>query len=217
MSMKEQNKIYQEVPADFYESEMRNANPLTKYYHKSRYEKIRNFIIPRYKKGMMIADLGCGSSSWNTTKLSVTGVDINLQMIEYGKSIGTIKDSIIADLDKPIPIENEKFDFVVMSEVLEHMENPEKQINEAKRILKKGGFLIITIPLDRFLSPWQIFFEIGCFLRGDLLGNEYFKKRCGHIQHFSAQSMIELLKKNQFKIAEKNITALNIGIIAQKQ
>ena len=195
---------------------MKNANPLTKYYDKSRYQKIREFIFSRFKEGMKIADLGSGSSSWNTAKLPVTAIDINEEMIQYGKKIGTIKDSVTADLEKPLPIAKEKFDFVVMSEVIEHLAEPKKQLQEANRILKKGGFLVVTVPLDTPLSPWQILFEIGCFIRGDVMGNNYFKKRCGHVQHFSVFSISELLEKNGFKVVEKNITALNIGMVAQK-
>lgn len=45
-----------------------------------------------------------------------------------------------------IPVEDETFDGFVMTEVLEHLEYPEKAIEEAFRILKKGGVGIITTP-----------------------------------------------------------------------
>ncbi|MBI5227689.1 class I SAM-dependent methyltransferase [Candidatus Micrarchaeota archaeon] len=207
---------YESVPADFYDNELKNANPLTRYYHDNRYEKIRKFISARYKNGNRILDIGSGSSSWNTSKLPVTAVDVNEGMLNYGQEKGYIKDAIVHDLKSKLPLGDKSFDFAVISEVLEHLEDPAKEIGEAFRVLKEGGFLIITVPLDTPLSPWQVLFEIGCFIRGDLLGNQYFKNRCGHIQHFSVESISGILEKNGFVIVEKNIGLLNIGIIAQR-
>jgi len=45
-----------------------------------------------------------------------------------------------------IPVENETFDFALMAEILEHLENPEKVLLEINRILKKQAYLIITMP-----------------------------------------------------------------------
>jgi SAM-dependent methyltransferase len=121
------------------------------------------------------------------------------------------------DLDKgKLPIADGSFDFVVFSEVLEHLHTPQREVKEAWRVLKRGGFIVVTVPLDTFLSPWQVFFEIGCFIRGDILGDGYYRKRCGHIQHFSVKTMSALLERSGFKVVEKDITLLNIGIIAMK-
>ncbi|MBU0532573.1 methyltransferase domain-containing protein [Candidatus Micrarchaeota archaeon] len=209
-------ELYSEIPGKFYEDSLNRANPLTRYYHRNRYEKIRKFITPRFKKRMKILDIGCGSSSWNSCKLPVTGLDINEKMLEYGKSKGYLKNAVIGNLIDKLPVKDESFDFVIISEVLEHLVGPEKTIHESWRVLKKSGILIVTVPLDTTFSPWKILFGIGCFIRGNILGNEYYRNNCGHIQHFSVKKLEDLLKTNGFKIIEKNITILNIGIIAQK-
>lgn len=49
-----------------------------------------------------------------------------------------------------IPVDDEAFDIVLMTEVLEHLENPEIVLQECKRILKIGGQMILTMP---FLYP----------------------------------------------------------------
>ena len=45
-----------------------------------------------------------------------------------------------------ILIDDESFEMILLTEVLEHLENPIKVLNECKRILKKDGKLIATIP-----------------------------------------------------------------------
>jgi SAM-dependent methyltransferase len=212
------NEIYEEVPPDFYDTSLKKANPLTRYYHENRYGKIRKFIGSRFRKGMRILDLGCGSSSWNITGFQVTGVDINLKMLEYGKSKGYLKDFARCDFARePAPFEEGTFDFVVISEVLEHLTDPARAVAEARRLLKKGGHMIVTVPFDTFLSPWSVLFELGCFLRGDILGNEYYRRRCGHINHFSPKTISALIEKEGFEVIEKDITLLNIGLLAKKR
>jgi len=49
-----------------------------------------------------------------------------------------------------IPIDNEQFDIVLMAEVLEHLENPSKVLQESYRITKVSGKIIATMP---FLYP----------------------------------------------------------------
>ena len=49
-----------------------------------------------------------------------------------------------------IPVEDAVFDTVLLCEVLEHLENPEKVLSEIFRVLKEDGRLIVTIP---FLFP----------------------------------------------------------------
>lgn len=49
-----------------------------------------------------------------------------------------------------IPVANNNFDIILMTEVLEHLENPEAVLKECYRVLKQGGVMIATIP---FLYP----------------------------------------------------------------
>jgi len=45
-------------------------------------------------------------------------------------------------------LKNEYFDYVVAGEVIEHLEYPERFLMEAFRILKPGGFLALSTPLE---------------------------------------------------------------------
>lgn len=208
---------YEELPPDFYDNSIDKANPFTKYYHYNRYEKIRKFILSRFENGMRILDIGSGSAKWNNCKFPVTGVDINKSMLEYAKRKGRIENSVLWDIQKKqIPLNSESQDIIILSDVLEHLEEPERILKEAHRLLKKEGFLMITVPLDDGICPWRILFEIGCIIRGNILGQDYFRRRCGHVQHFSVDDLLKILKKNGFEIEERDITILNIGMVTKK-
>jgi SAM-dependent methyltransferase len=45
-----------------------------------------------------------------------------------------------------MPIENESYDLVLCTQVLEHCTSPERIINECHRVLRDGGTLIVTVP-----------------------------------------------------------------------
>jgi len=49
-----------------------------------------------------------------------------------------------------IPLDNQTFDTVVMTEVFEYLEKPELVLNEIYRLLTKNGYALISVP---FLNP----------------------------------------------------------------
>jgi len=55
---------------------------------------------------------------------------------------------ILASVNKAeeLPFEPEKFDVVILSEVLEHLFDPKKAFKEAVRVTKKGGLIIGSVP-----------------------------------------------------------------------
>ena len=79
-------------------------------------------------------DLGCG----NFCKKGFTGLD-------YVKCCGDVK--YVVDLNKEkLPFRNNSVDSFYSSNVLEHLEDPEKTIREAYRFLKVGGKFEIAVP-----------------------------------------------------------------------
>lgn len=52
---------------------------------------------------------------------------------------------VLASADD-IPFPNESFDFILSSQMLEHVEDPKKCIEEMFRVCSKGGHLLITVP-----------------------------------------------------------------------
>ena len=48
-----------------------------------------------------------------------------------------------------IPFENESFDFILCNHVLEHIPDDAKAMNELYRVMKKGGWGIFQVPLDK--------------------------------------------------------------------
>ena len=50
------------------------------------------------------------------------------------------------DLNYPIPVPDHSYNFVISTEVIEHLENPRAAFREFYRLLRPGGILIVTTP-----------------------------------------------------------------------
>lgn len=53
---------------------------------------------------------------------------------------------IVADITRQLPFQSNSFDYLVLSNVLEHIKEPKKLLKECYRVLKKKGRIIILIP-----------------------------------------------------------------------
>jgi GT2 family glycosyltransferase/glycosyltransferase involved in cell wall biosynthesis/2-polyprenyl-3-methyl-5-hydroxy-6-metoxy-1,4-benzoquinol methylase len=99
----------------------------------------------------LIVDFGCASGYFaqilNTRGCIVTGVEINSLAAEQAKQ--HCREVIVADLDFVSIAEilpNQKFDVAVFGDVLEHLRNPQKVLEDTKAILKEDGFIVASIP-----------------------------------------------------------------------
>jgi SAM-dependent methyltransferase len=67
--------------------------------------------------------------------------DVGLQMGSWDNT----KLDIISDITS-IPRDNDSFDSIMCTEVLEHVPDPVAALKELNRLLRKGGYLLITAP-----------------------------------------------------------------------
>jgi len=209
---------YLNLSGDYYDQkESSEKNILRKYFHSSRQIMVEKNVTSIYKKGDVIVDLGCGAVNWNKNKLPVIGVDINKKMLAYAKKKQRLKSFIVNTIDDA-QFKDASVDIVIITEVLEHMPNYKEIVKKIYKMLKPEGHLIITVPYDTIFSLWKPLFETECFIKGNIMGNVYYKYRCGHVNHFSPRRLKKILEYEKFKIQkyESNFR-LNFLFIAQKQ
>lgn len=75
-------------------------------------------------------------------KVSILG---KVTEILYGKSKDLSKIDVVCDAMN-LPFKKNSFDVYCSFEVLEHISEPDKLISEASRVLKKGGYCLLTSP-----------------------------------------------------------------------
>jgi len=99
-------------------------------------------------EGKLLLDAGCGTGWFSKAAVErgakVTSMDLGEGLLEEVKKKCTSKRIVGSILE--IPFEENSFDIIVSSEVIEHIPNPLDAIDELYRVLKPGGTLILSTP-----------------------------------------------------------------------
>lgn len=121
------------------------------------YEICDQFLIKniKYYKGVLY-DLGAGESPFKDFFLQHAQQYI---AVDWSGSYHVTKVDIAADLNLPLPIESEVADTVISLSVMEHLCEPQMMLNEAFRILKPGGGIVLQVPWQWWIheAPYDFF------------------------------------------------------------
>ena len=66
--------------------------------------------------------------------------------VDWSNTPHDLKADIVANLNEKLPIDSEVADTAISISVLEHLYNPKTMLNEAYRILRPNGKLILQVP-----------------------------------------------------------------------
>ena len=148
----------------------------------------KSFLLENHEKIKgKVVDVGCGQMKYQeileqSTKMKeYVGVD-------FYESVGV---KIVADLNKELPIESNQFDTAICVSVIEHLLEPQTALNETYRILKPGGYLLLS-------TPWIFPFHAR--------PNDYFR--------YSRKALNYMLEKAGFKIVENFPTGGKFRIVS---
>lgn len=148
--------------SDFYKQNETANHDFTlarKWYHTwiafdDRYELVVWFLNEYLKeKNLKILDVACGTGIYERmldpkirSKQSIIWVDISGPHIEINQKLWIFNELIPMDIEDGLDFSDASFDVIILSEIIEHLFEPEKIIQECHRCLKKGGILIMTTP-----------------------------------------------------------------------
>jgi len=154
------------------------------------FEKSLKLIEKHAKKGKIL-DIGtAGGSFLHVAKKrgwEVYGIEPNKWLCQWGKkNYGiNIKQGTIFDNK----FKNEYFDVITLWDVLEHVPDPTKNLNEINRILKTGSILVVNYPdIDSWLSK--------------AMGKKWIFLLSVHLFYFNRKTIRKMLKKTGFKIVK---------------
>jgi SAM-dependent methyltransferase len=97
--------------------------------------------------GRRVLDLGCRYGALTRAYVEgndVVGVDVDRDALAEAAKLGI--ETRWADVEQPLPFEDESFDVVVAGELLEHVRDPERLVADARRLLRPGGRLVGSVP-----------------------------------------------------------------------
>ncbi len=129
-----------------------------------------NHQITKSPNHQIVLDLGCGHGWYCFRLIDKWGFQGHITWIDVSEhNISIFNDEIekcgfqeklsakVANAEK-LPFNDKTFDTVYSTEALEHIESSEKVFQEASRVLKPGGKLIITTPSGPIHRFWKYYF-----------------------------------------------------------
>jgi 2-polyprenyl-3-methyl-5-hydroxy-6-metoxy-1,4-benzoquinol methylase len=132
---------------------------IEEYYKEKLNEDYQgDFYQPRYhkflellegKKKARILDIGCGAGDFllmlkKQGFQKVEGLDYSRQAKNFAEKRGL--KVALCDIEEETPSFKKKFDVIVCGDILEHVFEPDFFLNKIKKLLKKNGWLLISVP-----------------------------------------------------------------------
>lgn len=124
------------------------------------------------------------------------GIDISKSAINAASCDSFLKGEFVVGDAQNVPFPQNFFDVVVIMDVVEHLDNPQKAILEIRRVLRPYGIFHFYVPCEN--QP----FTLDWFLRKTNFLNfkDFTKIHFGHIQYFSQADIKELVSPYFSKI-----------------
>lgn len=159
------------------------------------------------RTGDHILDLGCGEGRHTLgayqqlNKTRIVGVDLSYKGVSTAKQRFT---EYFTDNNKSqsctfiqsdgtcLPFPEQSFDHVICSEVLEHIHDYRKILDEISRVLKPGGTLTVSVP-----RAWP---EKICWW----LSRDYYNVEGGHVRIFNAGELRRSIQGLQYQYRSRH-------------
>lgn len=195
-------QLHEDISPEHYDVGIR-SNLFQRFWHYRRFKevlKVANFGVEK------MCDIGCHSGLFTEQVFKVIkpkevyGLDISLNAIKKAQKRISIGHFIVGDAHK-LPFKSDFFDLVFCLEMLEHVDYPQRVLQEIHRILKTGGQAILLVPTNSLL------FEIIWFLWN--LRHPVWKHV--HVQKFTGHSLEKMSQDLQFKVVDTR--TFNLGML----
>lgn len=110
----------------------------------------RRFLLSEVRRGDRALDLGCGAGEFTAVLAAAgahpVGVDVAEAALARARPKHPKADFRLVPIGGPLPFEDNAFDLVWASEVIEHVADTARWLSEARRVLAPGGRLLLTTP-----------------------------------------------------------------------
>lgn len=195
------------------------------------HEKLAD-VLKKVTNPSNVLDIGCAKGflveGFYNNGVDAYGVDIS----EYAISCSSkkIDDKLfVLNVEKQkIPFQNDYFDLIILSEVVEHLGNFDLILNEMKRVLTNDGYIFLTTPTKKIFKKekdvthinvhnkkfWIKKFECYDFILDDEITESFLNEKMGYY----AQKIIKLGSIGRFILSKSSFfrTSLSIRLFFRK-
>ncbi len=173
-----------------------HAEDLERIEESDFWSKVKANLVLKLVEGKKILDVGCGSGRISKSLIEkgydVTAIDTDCKAVEITEKKGII--SFVADISEYQT--NQKFDCIILGDILEHIEDDKSAMRKIRNMLTPNGCIIVNVPAYQAL-----------FSKHDV--------SLGHKRRYSNKELKTKLKESGFTIEyfrHWNLLALPITI-----
>ncbi len=183
-----------------------SRNPIERLLMGSFLNSIRDFIYPLAIANVL--EVGCGEGHLagyvgRLKEFDIEAVDISAEILKIAaESYKEIRFRQVSAYH--LPYRDNSFDLVLASEVLEHLDNPVRALEEGWRVTRK--YCVFSVPNE---PVWRI---------ANLMRFRYisrFGNTPGHVQHWSKQQFIKLISE-KFEVLKIRLPFPWIVVLGKK-
>lgn len=128
------------------------------------------------------------------------GVEMNPMAARIASHIAEVQ---VVDIEKEaLKFDGVKFDYIVFGDVLEHLRDPEAALRYCRKILKKDGKILASIPN---LMHYSVLYQL---LNGDFTYSDMGLLDRTHVHFFTHNEIIRLFEKEKYKIEKMGYKVL---------
>lgn len=182
---------------NFYDQEaVRHVDAGTRHLMWYRFHTMMNMIRGRH---LSVLEIGAGDGDV-VLNLSKKGYrcfamdisDIRLKKYENEAKQHGIR-QLLGNVEDKIPLEDESMDVVLCGEIIEHVPDNDKAVQEIHRVLKRNGQFILSVPYRETLK----------IAKCPDCGKQF--ELNGHLHTYDKKSVQSLLERHGFSIARIHI------------
>lgn len=183
---------------------------------KQRVEQVFKLLAHLSLADTTILDVGCGSGVYTLCVERVAQMAIGIDVVEKSFKKAQ-KDAVEQNASATFAIANAEClpfrdsccDIVMIIEALEHIQNPENALKEAKRVLKRPGYLVISVPNRRY--PFEMHrISIGKIKITGFYGSvplfswapRFIRKRFETARIYTSKKITEIIEENGFIVCQ---------------
>jgi len=155
-------------------------------------------LVGRKKR---VLEIGCATGQLSRrlaeNECDIIGVEVNKESADI--AMRYCKEVLVCDIESMESLEHNDFDFILLLDVLEHLREPVAILVRLKEYLKRGGFIIVSLPN---VANWRV--------RWDLIFGRFDYCECGildktHLRFFTEASARKIIEDAGYEIVNFDI------------
>ncbi len=160
-------------------------------------------LIPQGVKTVL--DVGCSNGTFGQSvkkrfeSVKIIGLEANSKMVEIAKEkLDEVRQVNLNEVNLSGLFSDQKFDCIVMGDILEHLVNPWKLVKQASSLLTENGVIITSLPNVRHFST-----ILSLTFKGGLPYRERGIHDKSHLRFFTRKNILEMFEEAGLKVVKE--------------